>query len=78
MNLYCTDKKNLCNKYIIYLFLLIPTLIVFSKFVAELIIIIINFYILLNYKKFLQNINDFKETNKENFKIFFIFFLFFF
>jgi O-antigen ligase len=77
MNLYCTDKKNLFNKYIICLFLLIPTLIIFSKFVAELIIIIINFYIILNYKKCFQNINDFKEENKENFKIFFIFFLFF-
>ena len=77
MNLYYTDKKNLCDKYIICLFLLIPTLIIFSKFFAELIIIIINFYILLNYKKCLRNINDFKEENKENFKIFFIFFLFF-
>jgi len=77
MNLYCTDKKNLFNKYIICLFLLIPTLIIFSKFVAELIIIIINFYIILNYKKCFQNIDDFKEENKENFKIFFIFFLFF-
>ena len=78
MNLYYVNKKNSYNKYIIYLFLLIPILIIFSKFITEFIIIIINFYIFLNYKKCLENINNIKEENRENLKIFFIFCLFFF
>ena len=78
MNLYYVNKKNSHNKYIIYLFLLIPILIIFSKFITEFTIIIINFYIFLNYKKCLKNINNIKEENRENLKIFFIFCLFFF
>ena len=70
MNLYYVNKKDSHNKYIIYLFLLIPILIIFSKFITEFIIIIINFYIFLNYKKCLENINNIKEENRENLKIF--------
>ena len=77
------DLKNITNNRIIdktkfiYLFFLIPTLIIFSKFITEFIILCLNVYILFNINKSIININNFRKQNKENLKIFLIFLLFF-